>query len=94
MPPLLRSHTKAAKALASQLQRNPVSTAFPDQLRQPFQQYMLSHMPVKLLVALRQTCTLMRHVVDGDTFFLWKRAALQLGVPPELLPKRVRHSAF
>lgn len=52
---------------------------------------MLSQLPVRALLALRQTCSLMRHLVDAGSGPRWLDIARHLQVAEQLLPQDAQH---
>ena len=62
-----------------------------ENLMQPLQACMLKHLPLRALVALRQTCRAIRQLVDDDTGLLWLQHARQLRIAEQLLPSQPQH---
>lgn len=61
------------------------------ELLQPLRVHMLKHVPVKVLLALRQACSLTCLLVDDYTGPQWLAIARQLQVPEQLLPHDAQH---
>ena len=70
--------------------RSPPSSFMPE-LLQPLRVHMLIHVPVKVLPALRQACSLTRSLVNDGTCPQWLAIAQQLHVPKQLLPHAAQH---
>ncbi len=88
-----RTPTKSVKKFPPALAQAPfqqTSIASPD-LMQPMQAYLFEHLPVRALVALRQSCKAMQYLVDASTGPQWAHAARGLGVAEELLPHEAQH---
>lgn len=61
-------------------------------LLHPLRAHLLIQLPVSTLLALRQTCSMMRNLVDDETGPQWLDIARQLQVAEQLLPKDALHA--
>lgn len=66
-------------------------SSFGPELLQPLRVHMLEHVPVKVLLALRQASNTTRSLVDDGTCPQWQAIARQLQVPEQLLPHDAQH---